>query len=169
MNIRKVYLGLIAVLSVALFYEWTSDSKSTSISKHLALANIEMAKPKVSDDGAYVYLENDLLKLKISVRTGSVVESRLKEYGVENVEGSMGVRVFGSSETGSFKYYLRTGFTGQTVRYALDSYGDNFVLLKSEDGGFTKEFSFLPNTYEVLIKDGSNNGVEGKAFLILGE
>ena len=82
MNIRKVYLGLIAVLSVALFYEWTSDSKSTSISKHLALANIEMAKPKVSDDGAYVYLENDLLKLKISVRTGSVVESRLNEYGV---------------------------------------------------------------------------------------
>ena len=46
MNIRKVYLGLIAVLSVALFYEWTSDSKSASISKHLALANIEMAKPK---------------------------------------------------------------------------------------------------------------------------
>src|SRR6056300_1791225 len=79
----------------------------------------------------------------------------------------MGVRVFGSSETGSFKYYLRTGFTGQTVRYALDSYGDDFVLLKSEDGGFTKEFSFLPNTYEVLIKDGSNNGVEGKAFASL--
>lgn len=167
MNIRKVYLGLVAVLSVALFYEWTSDNKSSSISKHLELAGIEMAKPKVSEDGAYVYLENDLLRLKISIQTGSVLESRLKQYGVENVEGSMGVRVFGSSDIGSFKYYLRTGFTGQAVKYVLDSYGDNFVLLKSGDGSFTKEFSFLPNTYEVLIKDSSSVGVEGKAFASL--
>ena len=167
MNIRKVYLGLVAVLSVALFYEWTSDNKSSSISKHLELAGIEMAKPKVSEDGAYVYLENDLLRLKISIQTGSVLESRLKQYGVENVEGSMGVRVFGSSDIGSFKYYLRTGFTGQAVKYVLDSYGDNFVLLKSGDGSFTKEFSFLPDTYEVLIKDSSIGGVEGKAFASL--
>ena len=167
MNIRKVYLGLVAVLSVALFYEWTSDNKSSSISKHLELAGIEMAKPKVSEDGAYVYLENDLLRLKISIQTGSVLESRLKQYGVENVEGSMGVRVFGSSDIGSFKYYLRTGFTGQAVKYVLDSYGDNFVLLKSGDGSFAKEFSFLPNTYEVLIKDSSIGGVEGKAFASL--
>ena len=167
MNIRKVYLGLVAVLSVALFYEWTSDNKSSSISKHLELVGIEMAKPKVSEDGAYVYLENDLLRLKISIQTGSVLESRLKQYGVENVEGSMGVRVFGSSDIGSFKYYLRTGFTGQAVKYVLDSYGDNFVLLKSGDGSFAKEFSFLPNTYEVLIKDSSSVGVEGKAFASL--
>lgn len=167
MNIRKVYLGLVVVLSVALFYEWTSDNKSSSISKHLELAGIEMAKPKVSEDGAYVYLENDLLRLKISIQTGSVLESRLKQYGVENVEGSMGVRVFGSSDIGSFKYYLRTGFTGQAVKYVLDSYGDNFVLLKSGDGSFAKEFSFLPNTYEVLIKDSSSVGVEGKAFASL--
>ena len=167
MNIRKVYLGLVVVLSVALFYEWTSDNKSSSISKHLELAGIEMAKPKVSEDGAYVYLENDLLRLKISIQTGSVLESRLKQYGVENVEGSMGARVFGSSDIGSFKYYLRTGFTGQAVKYVLDSYGDNFVLLKSGDGSFAKEFSFLPNTYEVLIKDSSSVGVEGKAFASL--
>jgi len=167
MNIRKVYLGLVAVLSVALFYQWTSDNKSSSISKHLELAGIEMAKPKVSEDGAYVYLENDLLRLKISIQTGSVLESRLKQYGVENVEGSMGVRVFGSSDIGSFKYYLRTGFTGQAVKYVLDSYGDNFVLLKSGDGSLAKEFSFLPNTYEVLIKDSSSVGVEGKAFASL--
>jgi len=167
MNIRKVYLGLVAVLSVALFYEWTSDNKSSSISKHLELAGIEMAKPKVSEDGAYVYLENDLLRLKISIQTGSVLESRLKQYGVENVEGSMGVRVFGSSDIGSFKYYLRTGFTGQAVKYVLDSYGDNFVLLKSGDGSFAKEFSFSPNAYEVLIKDSSSVGVEGKAFASL--
>ena len=35
MNIRKVYLGLIAILSVALFYEWTSDSRAESIVDHL--------------------------------------------------------------------------------------------------------------------------------------
>jgi YidC/Oxa1 family membrane protein insertase len=101
------------------------------------------------------------------LQTGSIVESRLKNYGVENVEGSMGVRVFGSSDTGYFKYYLKTGFTGQPTEFVLDSYGDDFVLLKSADGDLTKRFSFLPNTYEVLIKDSSNNGVGGKPFASL--
>jgi hypothetical protein len=35
MNIRKIYLGLIAVLSVALFYEWTSGNKADSVISHL--------------------------------------------------------------------------------------------------------------------------------------
>jgi YidC/Oxa1 family membrane protein insertase len=167
MNIRKVYLGLIAILSVALFYEWTSGSRAESVVDHLEAAKVESLKPQVSEDGLYVYLENDLLKLKIAIQTGSIVESRLKEYGVENVDGSMGVRVFGSSETGSFKYYLKTGFTSQAPKYVLDNYGDSFVILKSEDGDLTKEFSFLPNTYEVLVKDSSNNGVGGKPFASL--
>jgi YidC/Oxa1 family membrane protein insertase len=167
MNIRKVYLGLIAILSVALFYEWTSNSRAESVVNHLEAANVENLKPQVSDDGLYVYLENDLLKLKIAIQTGSIVESRLKAYGVENVEGSLGVRVFGSSETGSFKYYLKTGFTGQPSTYVLNNYGDSFVILKSKDGDLTKEFSFLPNTYEVLVKDSSDNGVGGKPFASL--
>jgi hypothetical protein len=99
MNIRKVYLGLIAVLSMALFYEWTSAARADSVVAHLEIAKSENLKARVSDDGLYVYLENELLKLKIAIQTGAVVESRLKEYGVENVEGSMGVRVFGTSET----------------------------------------------------------------------
>ena len=165
MNIRKVYLSLIAILSVALFYEWTSDSRAESVVDHLEAAKVENLKPQVSDDGLYVYLENDLLKLKIAIQTGSIVESRLKEYGVENVEGSMGVRVFGSSETGSFKYYLKTGFTGQPSTYVLNNYGDSFVILKSKDGDLTKEFSFLPNTYEVLVKDSSDNGVDGLSLI----
>ena len=167
MNIRKIYLGLIAVLSVALFYEWTSGNKADSVISHLETAKVESLKPQVSEDGLYVRLENDLLKLKIAIQTGSIVESRLKNYGVENVEGSMGVRVFGSSDTGYFKYYLKTGFTGQPTEFVLDSYGDDFVLLKSADGDLTKRFSFLPNTYEVLIKDSSNNGVSGKPFASL--
>jgi YidC/Oxa1 family membrane protein insertase len=152
---------------MALFYEWTSGNKADSIGAHLESAKVESAKPRVTKDGLYVYLENDLLKLKIATQTGSVVESRLKKYGVENVEGSMGVRVFGSSDTGYFKYYLRTGFTGQQAEFVLDSYGDDFVLLKSSSGDLTKEFSFLPDTYEVLIKDSSSAGVGGKPFASL--
>ena len=169
MNIRKVYLGLIAVLSMALFYEWTSAARADSVVAHLEMAKSENLKARVSDDGLYVYLENELLKLKIAIQTGAVVESRLKEYGVENVEGSMGVRVFGTSETetGIFKYYLKTGFTGKSIKYVLSDYGDGFVTLKSEDGDLTKEFGFLPNTYEVVVKDSSNRGVSGKPFASL--
>jgi YidC/Oxa1 family membrane protein insertase len=169
MNIRKVYLGLIAVLSMALFYEWTSAARADSVVAHLEIAKSENLKARVSDDGLYVYLENELLKLKIAIQTGAVVESRLKEYGVENVEGSMGVRVFGTSETetGIFKYYLKTGFTGKSIKYVLSDYGDGFVTLKSEDGDLTKEFGFLPNTYEVVVKDSSNRGVSGKPFASL--
>ena len=169
MNIRKVYLGLIAVLSMALFYEWTSAARADSVVAHLEMAKSENLNARVSDDGLYVYLENELLKLKIAIQTGAVVESRLKEYGVENVEGSMGVRVFGTSETetGIFKYYLKTGFTGKSIKYVLGDYGDGFVTLKSEDGDLTKEFGFLPNTYEVVVKDSSNRGVSGKPFASL--
>ena len=85
MNIRKIYLGLIAVLSVALFYEWTSGNKADSVISHLETAKVESLKPQVSEDGLYVRLENDLLKLKIAIQTGYIVESRLKNYGVENV------------------------------------------------------------------------------------
>ena len=66
MNIRKIYLGLMAVLSVALFYEWTSGNKADSVISHLETAKIESLKPQVSEDGLYVRLENDLLKLKIA-------------------------------------------------------------------------------------------------------
>ena len=101
MNIRKVYLGLIAVLSMALFYEWTSGGRADAVEAHLEMAKFENLKPRVSDDGLYVYLENELLKLKIAIQTGAVVESRLKEYGVENVEGSMGVRVLARQKQGT--------------------------------------------------------------------
>ena len=95
MNLRKIYLGVVVVLSMALFYEWNSENKKLSEIEQLRIADIEAASSQVSDDGNFIYLENELLRLKISINTGSVVESRLKKYGVENFDRSPGVRVFG--------------------------------------------------------------------------
>ena len=167
MNIRKIYLSLIVLLSMALFYEWSSEQRVLNEKNIQLQAELEGASGPVSDDGRFVFLENDLLKLKISIATGSVVESRLKQYGVENVPGSLGVRVFGSSENSAFSYYLKTGFTGKSVSYVLDSYGLDFVLLKSLDGDQSKEFRFMPESYEVSIKDTSLSGVSGRAFASL--
>src|SRR6056300_1329100 len=164
MNLRKVYLGVIVVLSMALFYEWNSENQRLSEIEQLRVADVEAATSQVTDGGSYVYLENDELRIKISTSTGSIVESRLKKYGVENVEGSPGVRVFGSSNTSPFKYYLKTGFTGKAANYVLHSYDNNSVVLKTEDGDLTKEFTFLPETYELLITDSSFFGSSGKAF-----
>ena len=167
MNIRKIYLGLIVLFSMALYYEWSSEQRVLNEKNIQLQAELEGASGPVSDDGRFVFLENDLLKLKISIATGSVVESRLKQYGVENVPGSLGVRVFGSSENSAFSYYLKTGFTGKSVSYVLDSYGLDFVLLKSLDGDQSKEFRFMPESYEVSIKDTSLSGVSGRAFASL--
>ena len=96
MNLRKVYLGVIVVLSMALFYEWNSENQKLSEIEQLRVADadIEASASQVTSGGNFVYLENDYLRLKISTSTGSIVESRLKKYGVENIEGSPGVRVF---------------------------------------------------------------------------
>ena len=110
MNLRKVYLGVIVVLSMALFYEWNSENQKLSEIEQLRVADMEAATSQVSDGGSFVYLENDELRIKISTSTGSVVESRLKKHGVENIEGSPGVRVFGSSNISPFRYYLKTRF-----------------------------------------------------------
>jgi hypothetical protein len=39
------------------------------------------------------------------------------------------------------------------------------VVLKTEDGDLTKEFTFLPETYELLITDSSSLGSSGKPLL----
>jgi YidC/Oxa1 family membrane protein insertase len=167
MNLRKIYLGVIVVLSMALFYEWNSENQKLSEIEQLRVADVEAATSQVTNDGSFVYLENDELRLKISTSTGSIVESRLKKYGVENIEGSPGVRVFGSSDRSIFRYYLKTGFTGKAANYLLHSYDNNSVVLKTEDGDLTKEFTFLPETYELLITDTSSSGSSGKAFAAL--
>ena len=167
MNIRRIYLAVIVVLSASLFYQWTAESKADAQAKHLELAKSESSVGVVTADGSYVYLENDLLKLKIAVSSGAIVEARLKEYGVENIPGSLGVRVFGSDENGFFKYYFKSGFTSESTNYKLLSYGQGSITLYDENLGVKKEFSFLPDTYEIQIKDTAENGSSGKAFASL--
>lgn len=169
MNIRKIYVGLIVLLSMGLYYEWSSGGIISEQAAQLDLAKIENAKPSVSDDGKYVYIENELLKIKVAIQTGSIVESRLKKYGVENIEGSLGSRVFGSDDKTLFKYYLRSGFTGQKTvpSFVLSSFNNGYVLLEDKALGITKEISFLPQTYEISIKDASVRGELGKAYAAL--
>jgi len=167
MNIRRIYLAVIVVLSASLFYQWTAESKADAQAKHLEVAISESLIDVVTEDGNYVYLENNLLKLKIVVNSGAIVEARLKEYGVENIPGSLGVRVFGSEENGFFKYYFKSGFTGEAINYKLLNYGQGSVTLYDESLGVKKEIGFLPDTYEIQIKDTAENGSSGKAFASL--
>ncbi|MDA9322031.1 membrane protein insertase YidC, partial [Gammaproteobacteria bacterium] len=144
-----------------------AESKADAQAKHLELAKSESSVGVVTADGSYVYLENDLLKLKIAASSGAIVEARLKEYGVENIPGSLGVRVFGSDENGFFKYYFKSGFTSESTNYKLLSYGQGSVTLYDEGLGVKKEISFLPDTYEIQVKDTAENGSAGKAFASL--
>ena len=166
MNIRKIYAVLIVLLSMGLFYEWTSENRSAVQLKHMELVNESTRDGLYSFDDEYIFLENNLLEIKIAIATGAVVESRLKEYGVENIPGSLGVRVFGSDDRGVFKYYLKTGFTGSpsSKGFSLASYGKDYVELFDVENGLRKRFSFLPASYEIQIEDTSENGSEGKAF-----
>jgi predicted small secreted protein len=69
MNIRRIYLAVIVVLSASLFYQWNAESKADAQAKHLEVAKSESFIDVVTADGSYVYLENDLLKLKIAVNS----------------------------------------------------------------------------------------------------
>ena len=167
MNIRKIYLVIIFVLSASLFYQWNAENRVLSQAEHLNLAEQESLVGAVTDDGLYAYIENDLLRIKVAIASGALVESRLKKYGVENIPGSIGVRVFGSDDSGFFKYYFKSGFTGEKTNYRLLSYGDGFITLYDNELKIKKEISFLPETYEVQIRDTAENGSYGKAFASL--
>jgi YidC/Oxa1 family membrane protein insertase len=47
------------------------------------------------------------------------------------------------------------------------SYGQGSIILYDESLGIKKEFSFLPDTYEIQIEDTAENGSSGKAFASL--
>ena len=75
MNIRNVYLFLIVVLSLGLFFEWSSEKKNLSIENHLL-----DAKSSVFDIGdGYVVVENEELYVVVEVQTGKIVETRIKK------------------------------------------------------------------------------------------
>ena len=93
MNIRNLYLVVIVFSSLGLLYEWNSVQKLKSIEEHM----LSISSSEYFQNNEYVRIENEELALVISVSAGSIVESRLKKYSVENVDGSLGFRVFGSS------------------------------------------------------------------------
>ena len=168
MNIRRIYLAVIVILSASLFYQWNNEGMVAAQAEHMEIAKSESFINAVTEDGDYVYLENDLLRLKIAINSGAIVETRLKQYGVENIPGSLGVRVFGADEeNGFFKYYFKSGFTSEITNYKLLDYRQGSVTLYDESLGIKKEISFLPETYEVKVTDSALNGSSGKAFASL--
>jgi YidC/Oxa1 family membrane protein insertase len=62
---------------------------------------------------------------------------------------------------------FKSGFTSESTNYKLLSYGQGSITLYDEGLGVKKEFSFLPDTYEIQIKDTAENGSAGKAFASL--
>ena len=160
MNIRNFYLIGVVLLSLGLLYEWNSEQKSKSIKKHFDSVN----SLSVESNKNFVILENDELSLVISISSGSIVESRLKKYPVENIDGSLGFRVFGFSDATSFKYYFKSGFTGISPSFIVKEVDSNYVLLEDPTLGVSKKISFSSSPYEVNVYDSSLGGVEGKSY-----
>ena len=101
MNIRRLYLFLIVGLSLALFFEWSSAKKNQSIESRLLES--KSSSFDIGDD--YIVIENSNLYVVVEVQTGKIVETRVNKYPVENnVEGSLGYRVFGRSNDSGFNY-----------------------------------------------------------------
>ena len=163
MNIRSVYWALLIGLSLTLLFQWTSEKREESVNEHLLSA--QTSSLSVSD--GLVSIENNELYVVVSVATGNIVETRLREYPVENVEGSLGYRVFGESNDTAFNYYFKSGFTNAFPLYAVKDLGSDYVLLADEKLGLVKKISFSDSRYELSIVDESLVGVGGKVFASL--
>jgi len=168
MNIRNVYWVLLIGLSLGLLYEWTSEKRSSSISKHLSGASYNTFA--LGED--YVSIESNELFVVVSVKNGAIVETRLKKYPVENVDGSLGFRVFGKSNSSSFNYYFKSGFTQKdpnekSPEFVVERLENDFVRLVDLEKGLTKEISFFDLPYEISVYDSSAVGANGKAYASL--
>ena len=163
MNIRGVYWVLLIGLSLTLLFQWTSEKREESVSEHLLSAQTS----SLSDSDGLVSIENNELYVVVSVAAGNIVETRLKKYPVENVEGSLGYRVFGESNDTAFNYYFKSGFTNTFPDYAVKDLGSDYVLLVDEKLGLIKKISFGDSPYELSVVDESLVGVGGKVFASL--
>ena len=156
MNIRSVYWGLLVVLSLGLLFEWTSEKKNESIQSHLdaaAYSSFELGEN-------YLSIESDDLSIVVAIKTGAIVETRLKKYPVENIKGALGFRVLGESKDSAFSYYFKSGFTGVSPNYELVDFGVDFVELVDDSLGVSKKISFLEAPYEISIFDSVVDGVQ---------
>ena len=115
------------------------------------------------EDG-YASIENDDLVVVVSIPTGNIVETRLKKYPVENVQGSLGYRVFGESKESAFSYYFKSGFTNTSPVYSVRDFGKDYLVLIDDNLGLVKKISFSDSSYELSIHDESLVGVNGKIF-----
>ena len=163
MNIRSLYFVLIVVLSLGLLFEWTSEKKDESIQKHLG----EDLYSGFDIGNSHAYIENDEMSVVIAIKSGAIVETRLKKYPVENVDGANGFRVLGKSKDSSFSYFFKSGFVGvSSTSYELvgGGSGEDYVELLDKDQGLSKRISFLPATYEISILDSSSVGGLGSSY-----
>ena len=163
MNIRGVYWVLLISLSLTLLFQWASEKREESVNEHLLSAQTS----SLSVNDGLVSIENNELYVVVSVATGNIVETRLKKYPVENVEGSLGYRVFGESSDTAFNYYFKSGFTNTFPLYAVKDLGSDYVLLADEKLGLVKKISFSDSPYELSVVDESLVGVGGKVFASL--
>jgi YidC/Oxa1 family membrane protein insertase len=160
MNIRNIYFVLIIALSLGLLFQWSSEKRNQSVEEHL----IAVSSPSFEIGEDYVAIESKELYVVVAVETGAIVETRLKDYRVENVDGSLGFRVFGESKESAFSYYFKSGFTGLSPSYQIAELGTNYLELVDPLLGVSKRVSFMDATYEISIYDSSINGEEGKSF-----
>ena len=144
MNIRRIYLGLILALVIGLFYEYTSGTRFDDLEKHsLYVESLKEENLIDIKSNRYVFLENELLRLKFVVSNGALVEARLKQFPVENADGSVGVRVFGSDDERLFRYYFKSGFTGVVPNYKVYDHGADYVELVDETLGISKKITLI--------------------------
>ena len=136
-----------------LFYSWTQESASTK--ELVEAAYIDRIEATVSPQagGGFVVIENSKLLVKINPSSGRILETRLKEYGYLNTEGSLGVRVFGSNNEG-FKFYLGSGFAGKSVVFEVKGTTPTSLNLLSVDGLISKKITLEQDDYELSIVDG---------------
>ncbi len=160
MSIRGVYWVLLIGLSLALLFQWTSEKREESVNEHL----LDAQAFKANTEEGYVAIENNELYVVVSIATGNIVETRLKEYPVENVEGSLGYRVFGESKEVAFNYYFKSGFTNTAPNYVVQDVASDYVVLVDKGLGLVKKISFGSSSYELSVLDESLTGVEGKIF-----
>ena len=160
MNIRGFYWVLLIGLSLALLFQWTTEKRQEAVTEHLSSV---MSSGFSLEDG-YASIENDDLVVVVSVPTGNIVESRLKKYPVENVQGSLGYRVFGESKESAFSYYFKSGFTNTSPVYSVRDLGKDYLVLSDDSLGLVKKISFSDSSYELSIYDESLVGVNGQIF-----
>ena len=137
-----------------------SEKKNESIQSHLdaaAYSSFELGEN-------YLSIESDDLSIVVAIKTGAIVETRLKKYPVENIKGALGFRVLGESKDSAFSYYFKSGFTGVSPNYELVDFGVDFVELVDDSLGVSKKISFLEAPYEISIFDSVVDGVQGKSF-----